>query len=97
MYGICSMKGIWGSEFKMKKELISSLTKSFEGSAYQEEGVEYWLARDLQRLLNYDEWRNFLNVIEKAKIACKNSAQKVEDHFVDANKTIAMPCQSKLL
>jgi len=75
----------------MKKELILRLRKSFEESAYEEQGVEYWLARDLQKLLDYDEWRNFLNVIEKAKIACRNSGQNINDHFVDINKTIPMP------
>ena len=72
----------------MKKELIVQLRKSFEESAYEEQGVEYWLARDLQKLLDYEEWRNFVNVIEKAKISCKNSGQNISDHFVDINKTI---------
>src|SRR3989338_7111036 len=75
----------------MKKELIVQLRESFEESAYEEEGVEYWLARDLQKLLEYEEWRNFLKVIEKAKISCKNAGQRIEDHFVGINKTIAMP------
>ena len=75
----------------MKKELISKLNKSFEESAYEEQGVEYWLARDLQKLLDYEEWRNFLNVIEKAKTTCKNSGQNINYHFVDINKTIPMP------
>lgn len=75
----------------MKKELIVQLKKSFEESAYEEQGIEYWLARDLQKLLDYEEWRNFINVIEKAKISCKNSGQNISDHFVDINKTIPMP------
>lgn len=75
----------------MKKELIMQLKKSFEELAYEEQGVEYWLARDLQKLLDYEEWRNFVNVIEKAKISCKNSGQNISDHFVDINKTIPMP------
>lgn len=75
----------------MKKEIISQLNKTFEGSAYTQNGVEYWMARDLQKLLDYTEWRNFLLVIEKAKVACLNSRQNVSDHFVDVNKTIPMP------
>ena len=75
----------------MKKELILQLKKSFEESAYEEQGIEYWLARDLQKLLDYEEWRNFVNVIDKAKISCKNSGQNISDHFVDINKTIPMP------
>ena len=72
----------------MKMETIIRLNKSFEESSYQEDGLEYWLARDLQVLLDYDEWRNFSRVIDKAKIACENSAQGVADHFVDVNKMI---------
>lgn len=75
----------------MKKENITKLHKSFEEAAYQEDGVEYWLARELQSLLDYTEWRNFAQVIEKAKIACKTAGQPVLHHFVDVNKTIQMP------
>ncbi len=75
----------------MKIELITTLQKTFEEYVHIVDGVEFWYARDLQKLLDYDEWRNFLKVIEKAKISCKNSGQKIEDHFVDVNKTIAMP------
>ena len=75
----------------MKKGLILQLKKSFEESAYEEQGVEYWLARDLQKLLDYEEWRNFVNVIEKARVSCKNSGQNISDHFVGINKTIPMP------
>ena len=72
----------------MKTELIIELNKTFEGSAYTQNGIEYWMARDLQKLLDYSEWRNFLLVIEKAKTACLNSKQNVSDHFVDVNKMI---------
>ncbi|WP_037341152.1 DNA damage-inducible protein D [Saccharospirillum impatiens] len=76
----------------MKTELIQSLTETFEGHAQQTEtGVEYWLARDLQYLLGYTEWRNFTQVITKARIACEISGHSPGDHFVDVNKTIAMP------
>ncbi len=72
----------------MKTELIHTLTASFEGHAQQTEGgVEYWLARDLQHLLGYAEWRNFSNtVISKAKPACEVSGHAVADHFVDSTK-----------
>ncbi len=74
----------------MKKEIIVQLNKTFEESAYSQNGVEYWMARDLQRLLDYSEWRNFLLVIEKAKTACLNSRQNVSDHFVDVNKMVKL-------
>ncbi|MBI2136867.1 hypothetical protein HYU06_07385 [Candidatus Woesearchaeota archaeon] len=48
----------------MDKQIIIKLKKTFEDYAKEAEGVEFWYARDLQRLLEYDEWRNFLNVIE---------------------------------
>ena len=72
----------------MKKELIQRLHKSFEDCAHQNEGVEFWLARELQELLGYTEWRNFLAVVSKAKLACENAGQAVADHFVDVNKMI---------
>src|SRR3989338_1568241 len=74
----------------MKKEIIVQLNKTFEESAYTQNGVEYWMARDLQKLLDYSEWRNFLLVIEKAKTACLNSRQGVSDHFVDVNKMVKL-------
>jgi DNA-damage-inducible protein D len=72
----------------MKKEIISQLHSSFELAVHETEGVEFWFARDLQLLLGYNEWRNFLKVIDKAKIACETSTQKVLDHFVDVNKMV---------
>jgi len=68
----------------MKTDLIHSLTDSFEAHAQQTEGgVEFWLARDLQHLLGYTEWRNFTAVISKAKTACEVSGHAISDHFVD--------------
>ena len=75
----------------MKKEIVAKLNISFEDATYQEEGIEYWFARDLQILLNYTKWSNFFQVIEKAKIACENSSQNISDHFADVGKTINMP------
>jgi len=75
----------------MQKEVITKLKKSFEDYANENNGLEFWFARDLQILLDYEDWRNFVNVIDKAKISCKNSGQEVSDHFVDVNKTIPMP------
>lgn len=51
-------------------------------------GIEYWSSRDLWRILEYNEYRNFLPVIYKAKIACENSGQKVSDHFVDIHEMV---------
>lgn len=75
----------------MREEIIVQLNNKFEDAAYKNDSVEYWMARDIQPLLDYEEWRNFLKVIDRAKQACVNSGQNISDHFVDANKTIPMP------
>lgn len=73
----------------MKTDIIHSLTDSFEAHAQLTEGgVEFWLARDLQHLLGYSEWRNFASVISKAKTACEISDHAISDHFVDVNKMV---------
>lgn len=55
---------------------------------YDENGNEYWTSRDLSRVLEYTDYRNFLKVVDKAKTACANSNQQVSDHFVDFNDMI---------
>jgi len=72
----------------VKKTLIQTLHKSFEENAQTEDGIEFWYARDLQILLDYTDWRNFLLVIDKAKNACENAKVEVEYQFVDVNKMI---------
>ena len=73
----------------MKTEVVQALTDTFEGHAQRTEGgVEFWLARDLQHLLGYAEWRNFGTVLSRAKTACELSGHKVTDHFVDVNKMV---------
>ena len=74
----------------MEKEIIIRLRTSFEESAQQQEGIEFWFARDLQKLLGYDKWENFLNAIEKAKEACKKSGHDVEDHFPEVRKMVKL-------
>ena len=80
----------------MKSDLIRTLTGSFEGHAQQaDSGVEFWLARDLQHLLGYTEWRNFTTAITKAKTACEVSGHEIGDHFVDVNKMVALGSGSR--
>lgn len=74
----------------MEKDTIIKLNKRFEEYAYEQDGIEYWLARELQELLGYSEWRNFLNAINKAKESCETTGEAVSDHFVDINKMIEL-------
>jgi DNA-damage-inducible protein D len=72
----------------MKKATIVRLNKSFEDSAYEQDGIEYWLARELQILLGYTSWRNFINAVTKAKESCKTTREEILDHFVDVDKMV---------
>ena len=56
-----------------------------------ENGVEYWEARELQKALEYAQWRRFFDVINKAIIACLNSNNGLDYHFAKVGKTIKMP------
>jgi hypothetical protein len=75
----------------MKIEIISKLQKNFEECINDTGGLEFWFARDLQKLPDYNGWRNFVNVKEKAKISCEKSVHLIADHFVDVNKKIPLP------
>jgi len=74
----------------MEKDTIIKLNRRFEEYAYEQDGIEYWLARELQELLGYSEWRNFLNAVNKAKESCETTGEDVSDHFVDVNKMIEL-------
>lgn len=71
------------------KNMQSSANSIFESIKHiDESGQEYWLARELQEMLGYKEWRNFEKVIDKAKSACYNSENIEKSHFVDVNKMV---------
>lgn len=55
-----------------------------------EYGEEYWLARELQPVLEYAQWRRFEEVIERARLACRNSGYDPEDHFADVGKMVEL-------
>ena len=76
----------------MNKGLIIQLHHQFDSIAnvVPDSEVEFWYARDLQMLLGYTEWRNFLKVLEKAKESCSGSGVNTGNHFVDANKMVTI-------
>jgi DNA-damage-inducible protein D len=76
----------------MKKEIIVKLHTNFEEIVQTETdtGAEFWFARDLQPLLGYARWENFIKVIDKAKTSCLTAGYKVPDHFRDIKKMVAV-------
>lgn len=74
----------------MKKELIEALFQKFENACYDLDGLECWSARELQKILEYSDWRNFTNAIKKASKACENAGEKVADHFVGVTKKVEL-------
>ena len=70
-------------------ELSKYSEQTFESiKHYNENGQEYWLARELQSVLEYTQWRRFFDTIERAKLACTNSGYDVDDHFADVGKMV---------
>lgn len=74
----------------MKKELIEQLFQKFENASHLYNNIECWSARDLQEILNYAKWDNFLKVIEKAKKSCENIGEEVQNHFADIGKLVVL-------
>jgi DNA-damage-inducible protein D len=75
----------------MTKNLTKNVPSVFEQiKRMDENGKEFWSARELSKVLEYVDYRNFLAVVEKAKEACKNASQRVPDHFVDFNEMISL-------
>jgi len=70
--------------------------ESFEAIKQTDEnGSEFWYARELQEVLLYTEWRNLSKVIDRAMLACKNSGFDVDDHFVETSKMVEMPSKPR--
>lgn len=76
----------------MDKKLVVRLHASFEDMLQKdlETGAEFWFARDLQMLLGYARWENFVRVIAKAKTSCENAGFDPRDHFLDVTKMVEL-------
>jgi len=73
-------------------QLVKYSEQTFEDIRHVNEyGQEYWLARELQPILEYKQWRRFEDAIDRAKIACQNSGNDPAEHFADVGKTSPMP------
>ena len=73
------------------KEIEKAHHETFEKlKKVNEYGQEYWMARQLSKVLEYAEFRNFQPVIEKARKACENSGQQVADHFVEMHEMVSI-------
>lgn len=81
----------------MEKEIIVQLHADFEKSVYadQDTGMDFWLARDLQSLLGYSQWRSFAAVIEKAITSCINAGYEPDDHFARVRKMVDLGSDAK--
>lgn len=78
------------------KKIITQHHATFEDVRHvDEDGNEFWLARNLAPLLEYQDWRNFVQVLEKAKVACQQSAQAIDDHFGDLTKMVEIGSGAK--
>ena len=77
-------------------EIANYNNQTFESIKHiDENGVEFWYARELMNVLSYKDWRYFDSVIEKAKISCQNSGMAHANHFVVNNKMVAIGSGAK--
>jgi DNA-damage-inducible protein D len=83
-------------EVRAVSKLNAEEYQSFEGiKKTSESGGEYWEARELAAVLEYTQWRNFAKVIDKARVACKNSGFDIDDHFAEVGKIVAAGATTK--
>ena len=74
----------------MEKKTIELYRKKFDDIRHKSDGIEYWYARELMKLLDYVQWRNFDNAVNKAMLSCENNGNLIENHFSKINSIIAV-------
>lgn len=80
----------------MKNNFINKTEKDFESIKHiDENGVEFWHARELIATLEYKQWRRFEQVIERAKEACKNCNINISSHFANVGKIVKAGATNK--
>lgn len=80
----------------MEKQIIAKLKLSFDEIAHKtDDGVEYWLARELCTLLGYSKWQNFETVIKKAMTTCETTGNEISNHFTNVSKIVSAGITSK--
>ena len=77
---------------EFEKSKLAELKEKFDSiiNTEEKEKIEYWYARDLQVLLGYTQWRNFLEVMKKAMVSCESAGFTVSDHFAEVSKMIKL-------
>ncbi len=77
---------------EFEKSKLAELKEKFDSiiNTEEKENIEFWYARDLQKLLGYTQWRNFLEVMKKAMISCESAGFTVFDHFAEVSKMIKL-------
>ena len=82
---------------EFEKSKLAELKEKFDSIINTEENekIEYWYARDLQALLGYTQWRNFLEVMKKAMVSCESAGFTVTDHFAEVSKMVELGSGSK--
>lgn len=80
----------------LESELELYREQNFEEIKHiNKDGYEFWYGRELAKVLEYTDWRNFIKVINKAKQACDNSNNNIDDHFVEINKMVNLGSGAK--
>ncbi len=72
----------------MEKKTIEIYKKKFDDIRHEENGVEFWRAREIMELLEYAKWQNFEKIVEKAQISCSNNGIEVSDHFASVGNMV---------